>query len=89
MLREIRRKRALLPIPFRVAEVQATVAELLPKPLLTRDQVKLLKHDNVVAKKAKTFKDLGLEPQAIEAIVPFYLERYRPGGRFAKHHHTT
>jgi NADH dehydrogenase len=85
MLRQIRRKRLLLPIPFAVAQVQAGVAELLPKPLLTRDQVTLLKQDNVVGDKAKTFKQLGLQPQAIEAILPTYLERYRPGGRFAKH----
>jgi NADH dehydrogenase len=47
--------------------------------------VTLLKQDNVVAQKAKSFKDLGIQPQAIEAILPTYLERYRPGGRFAKH----
>jgi NADH dehydrogenase len=88
LLTQIRRKRLLLPIPFGVAKLQAGAAELLPKPLLTRDQVTLLKRDNVVAADALTFKDLGLEPQAIEAILPTYLERYRPGGRFAKHHHT-
>ena len=86
LLKEIRRKRLLLPIPFGVAQVQAGVAELLPKPLLTRDQVTLLKVDNVVQKGALSFKTLGLEPQAIEAILPTYLVRYRPGGRFAKQH---
>ncbi|MDZ7712397.1 MAG: complex I NDUFA9 subunit family protein [Rhodovibrio sp.] len=86
LLREIRRKRLLLPIPFGVAQVQAGVAELLPKPLLTRDQVTLLKQDNVVQKGALSFKTLGMEPQAIEAILPTYLVRYRPGGRFAKQH---
>jgi NADH dehydrogenase len=86
MLKEIRRKRLLLPIPFGVAQLQAGVAELLPKPLLTRDQVTLLKQDNVVQKGALSFKTLGLEPQAIEAILPTYLVRYRPGGRFAKQH---
>ena len=86
LLKEIRRKRLLLPIPFGVAQVQAGVAQLLPKPLLTRDQVTLLKYDNVVQKGALSFKTLGLEPQAIEAILPTYLVRYRPGGRFAKQH---
>ena len=86
LLKEIRRKRLLLPIPFGVAQLQAGVAELLPKPLLTRDQVTLLKQDNVVQKGALSFKTLGLEPQAIEAILPTYLVRYRPGGRFAKQH---
>lgn len=82
MLREIGRRRLLLPIPFTLARLQAAILELLPNPLLTRDQVKLLEQDNVVSKKAKTFKDLGITPQPIEAIIPWYLERYRPGGRF-------
>jgi NADH dehydrogenase len=84
MLKEIGRKRLLLPIPFGVAHVQARFAELLPKPLLTRDQLKMLKRDNVVAADAKGFAELGIKPQAIEVILPRYLHRYRVGGRFAK-----
>ena len=84
MLKVIRRKRLLLPIPFEVADMQARIAQLLPKPPLTRDQVKLLKNDNVVASDAKTFADLGITPQAIEVILPRYLDRYRVGGRFAR-----
>jgi NADH dehydrogenase len=84
MLKEIGRKRLLLPIPFEVANLQARVAELLPKPPLTRDQLKMLKRDNVVAADAKGFADLGIKPQAIEVILPRYLHRYRVGGRFAK-----
>ncbi len=84
MLKEIGRKRLLLPIPFAVAEVQARFAELLPKPPLTRDQLKMLKHDNVVSADAKGFAELGIKPQAIEVILPRYLHRYRVGGRFAK-----
>jgi NADH dehydrogenase len=83
MLRTIRRRRLLLPIPFRVAEIQGSIMERLPKPLLTRDQVELLKQDNVVSQDALTFKDLGLSPQAIEIILPDHLEVYRPGGRFS------
>ncbi|MEM1401213.1 MAG: complex I NDUFA9 subunit family protein, partial [Pseudomonadota bacterium] len=56
---------------------------LLPKPLLTTDQLKLLKVDNVVAEEASGFADLELEPTAIEVILPTYLRRFRPGGRFA------
>ncbi|RDD61527.1 complex I NDUFA9 subunit family protein [Ferruginivarius sediminum] len=83
LLKEIRRKRLLLPVPFSVAEIQGRVLQLLPSPPLTKDQVTLLKKDNVVSKKrAKTFEDLGIKPQAIEVIIPAYLERYRPGGRF-------
>ena len=83
LLKTIRRKRLLLPLPLGVARMQARLAELLPKPPLTRDQLKLLQHDNVVAEDALTFADLGLAPQAIEVILPMYLDRYRVGGRFA------
>ena len=83
MLKVIGRKRMLLPIPFEVASLQARFAELLPKPPLTRDQVRLLKTDNVVSDDAKGFADLGVKPQAIEVILPRYLARYRVGGRYA------
>ncbi|HLB79617.1 MAG TPA: complex I NDUFA9 subunit family protein, partial [Dongiaceae bacterium] len=54
----------------------------LPRPPLTRDQVRLLRRDNVVAPGAATLADLGIRPTAIEVVIPAYLERYRPGGRF-------
>jgi len=82
MLEQIRRKRLLLPIPFALAEIQARVLELLPSPPLTRDQLKLLKVDNVVGGEHPTFADLDLKPQAIEAVLPRYMDVYRPGGRF-------
>jgi NADH dehydrogenase len=78
VLSETRRRRLLLPIPLAVAEIEAWFLEKLPVPPLTRDQVKLLEHDNVVSAKARTFKDLGLEPTAVEAILPTYLHQYRP-----------
>ena len=82
MLDQIGRRRALLPLPFAVASLQATFLELLPVPPLTRDQVRMLRSDNVVSSDAKSFADLGLEPTAIESIIPTYLNRYRPGGQF-------
>lgn len=78
VLRETGRRRLLLPMPLAVAEVQALFLEWLPVPPLTRDQVKLLGRDNVVDPGARTLQDLGIQPTAIEAIVPVYLERYRP-----------
>ncbi len=81
MLTVIRRRRLLVPLPFWAASLEATFLELMPVPLLTRDQVKLLKHDNVVAPDALTLKDLGIAPTAVELMTPTYLERYRPGGR--------
>jgi NADH dehydrogenase len=88
LLDAIGRRRLLLPLPFPLARLQAGVFELatllpLPvAPLLTRDQVTLLESDNVVGKKAKTLADLGIEPHSVEVIIPTYLDRYRPGGRF-------
>ena len=59
---------------------------LLPKPLLTMDQVELLKSDNVVSEEAKregrTLEGLGIVERSIESIVPSYLYRYRKAGQF-------
>lgn len=84
MLREIGRRRLLVPLPFWAASLEAAFLELMPVPLLTRDQVRLLKRDNVVAPSALTLKDLGIEPTAVELILPTYLDRYRPRGRFSQ-----
>ena len=77
MLEVIERKRFLINLPFGVAAVQARLFELLPVPPLTRDQIELLKFDNVVADDALTLRDLGLTPTPIELVVPPYLTRYR------------
>jgi NADH dehydrogenase len=82
MLREIHRRRLLVPLPFALADLQAAVLEHLPVPPLTRDQVKLLRRDNVVSEGAPGLADLGIEPTSVEVIVPTYLDRYRPHGRF-------
>ena len=83
MLVEIRRKRTLLPVPFWLASVQAAVMELLPVPPVTRDQVELLKRDNVVAAGARTLADLGVEATPLEIILPTYMDKFRVGGRYA------
>ncbi len=82
LLREIRRRRLLVPLPFWLASLEAAFLELLPVPPLTRDQVRLLKRDNVVGPDALTLADLGIEPTAVEMVLPTYLDRHRPGGRF-------
>jgi NADH dehydrogenase len=84
LLAEIGRKRFLMPLPFAVAAFEAFFLELWPKPLLTRDQVTLLKRDNVVTAGALGFKDLGIAPKAAEAIVPTYLHRFRPPSRLGR-----
>ncbi|WP_114376856.1 complex I NDUFA9 subunit family protein [Elioraea thermophila] len=80
ILRTTGRKRFLISIPYSVGALQARLFELLPKPLLTRDQLILLQRDNVVSPGALTLADLGITPKAVEAIVPTYLARFRRGG---------
>ena len=77
MLTVVGRRRLLVPLSFELATLQARVLELLPEPLLTRDQVELLKTDNVVGPHARTLADLGITPTPIELVVPDYLVRYR------------
>ena len=81
------RKRLLLPIPFAVASIMGAVAGLLPNPALTKDQVELLKSDNLVDAKAdaegRTLAGLGIAARTVEAIVPSYLYRYRKAGQFS------
>ena len=78
LLAEIERRRLLIPIPFPLAELQGWVLQLSPlTPLLTRDQVLMLKRDVVVSPGAHDLKELGIDPTALELIVPTYLRRYR------------
>ena len=81
-LREIQRRRLLVTVPFALASLEATFLELLPKPPLTRDQVKLLRRDNAVAPGMPGLVDLGITPTAMELVLPFYLDRFRRGGRW-------
>jgi NADH dehydrogenase len=92
VLATIDRRRLLLPIPFGLAKLQATLLQLLPgPPLLTRDQVELLKRDSVVSDAAKdegrTLAGLGIEPTSMQAIVPSYLWRFRRTGQFRRLRH--
>ena len=86
MLDVIDRKRLFVPVPWWAAHIQGAVLGLLPKPLLTSDQVTLLKTDNVVSGEAedagRTFGGLGIQPQSTAAILPSYLWSYRPAGQF-------
>jgi len=88
ILHTIQRRRILVPLPWSLAKLQAAVLQLLPSPLLTMDQVELLKTDNVVSEAAAgaglTLAGLGLTPQGIEAIVPAYLGRFRRAGQFTR-----
>jgi len=83
LLEEIGRRRLLVPIPWAIAELQAAVLEKLPSPPLTRDQVMMLRRDNIVSESAQTLADLGIAPTSLEVILPTYLTRFRRGGRRA------
>lgn len=82
ILRETHRKRLLIPVPFAIAKAMALPMEILPRPLLTRDQVELLKSDNVAAPGMPGLAELGITPTEIAAVVPSYLVRFRPRGQF-------
>jgi len=81
VLRQTCRRRFLVPVSYFVASMQAIFLQFLPKPLLTPDQVILLKSDNIVTA-PQTLASLGIEPTSIEAEVPAYLSRFRPKGQY-------
>ena len=63
----------VLPVPFLIWEILAGVMSLFPSPPVTRDQIALMKRDNVVDCGALGFTDLDMEPIAVEDVVPAYL----------------
>jgi len=77
LLRVTERKRMLFPAPLALAEAKALFLQLLPKPLLTPDQVRMMSRDNVVSGSAPGLPDLGIEASAAEAVLPSYLHRFR------------
>ncbi len=92
MLAEIGRERLLVPLPFWLASAKAAgietafrlaavpVPSFVPPPPLTRDQVRMLRADNVVSADVPGLDALGIAPTAMELILPTYLARYRKGG---------
>jgi NADH dehydrogenase len=86
VLKVTRRKRLFVNIPWWAARIQGRILGLLPKPLLTVDQVTLLKTDNVVSDAAetegRTLAGIGIRPATLEAILPSYMWRFRETGQF-------
>ena len=70
VLERIGRRTVVIPVPFLVWDMLAAVAALHPDPPLTRDQVKLMKRDNVVGRQALTLEDLGIRPIPVEEVLP-------------------
>lgn len=88
MLKVIDRKRFFVSMPWWIAKLNARILGLLPNPLVTADQVTLLKSDNVVSDAAvaegRTLQAMGITPQGADAILPAYLWRYRVAGQYTK-----
>jgi len=88
MLEVIDRRPSLVTVPWGAARVIGGIGDLMARiglaPPLTRDQVELLRVDNIVGQGAPGLAQLGIAPTAIEAIIPTYLYRYRKGGQYAE-----
>ena len=82
LLVEIKKKRLLISVPFGFAKFQSYFLQLMPNPLLTPDQVELLKHNNIVSGDYPNLKDLGITGTPIKNILSKYIYRFRAGGQF-------
>ncbi|MFW8633820.1 complex I NDUFA9 subunit family protein [Cribrihabitans pelagius] len=90
MLGVIHRRRLVLSLPGFAAQMiafgfdmlQKASFQLLENKMLTRDQLKNLKRDNVVSGGARGFADLGISPVSLEAVLPDYLWKFRPSGQY-------
>ena len=84
LLNLINKKRLLIPFPLPVAKLSAKFFQLLPKPLLTEDQLRLLKYDNIPSGKYKTNSDIGLPSKLyFKDEVKKYSHMWRDGGEFS------
>jgi NADH dehydrogenase len=75
---ETQQRRHIWGLPYAIAQVQAFFMQFMPKPLLTPDQVKLLKIGSVASGRAPGLEAFGIMPTPVEVIVPSYLKRFRP-----------
>ena len=84
LLGAIDKKRLLIPLPYQIAAISAKILQLLPKPLLTEDQLKLLKYDNIKSENYKTNFDLKLDAnRKFKFEINKYSYNWRSGGQFA------
>ena len=84
LLNLIDKKRILLPFPLPLAELSASFFELMPKPILTRDQLRLLGHSNIATGKYKTNSDIGIPSKRyFNDEVKKYCYMWREGGQFS------
>ena len=84
LLRSIGKKRLMIPFPLKLAEISARFFEIMPKPLLTRDQLRLLKYDNIPSGKYKTNFQIGIPSlRHFDEEVKKYSYMWREGGQFS------
>jgi len=83
LLDQIKKKRLLVPIPFGLAKFQSHFLQFMSKPILTPDQVEMLKYNNIVTGEHSNLRDLGINGEKIIDILPKYIYRFRQGGEFA------
>jgi len=84
LLKLIGKNRILIPLPFFIANMSAGLFQLFPKPLLTVDQLKLLRYDNIPSKKYQTNSDIGVPAtRMFEQEVKKYCYMWREGGQFS------
>jgi NADH dehydrogenase len=80
----IEKKRLLIPFPLPVAQLTARFFELLPNPILTRDQLRLLKYNNIQSGKYKTNSDVGIPSiKFFDQEVKKYCYMWKEGGQFS------
>jgi NADH dehydrogenase len=80
----IDKKRILFPMPLFLASITAKVFQLMPKPLLTEDQLRLLKYDNIISKKYKSNFEIGVPSKRnFDEEVKKYSYMWREGGQFS------
>ena len=84
LLKLISKNRILIPLPLFIAKMSANLFQLFPKPILTMDQLKLLKYDNIPSKKYQTNFDIGVPSvRVFEKEVEKYCYMWRDGGQFS------
>ena len=84
LLNLIEKKRFLIPMPLTLANLSSKFFQLFPKPLLTQDQLRLLKYDNIVSGKYKTNNDIGIPSKLFfKKEVKKYSHMWREGGQFS------
>ncbi len=90
LLNLIGKKRILLPLPYPIAKLTAKIFELLPTPLITQDQLRLLKYDNILSGKYKTNSDIGIPSvRYFDKEVKKYCYMWREGGQFSTEKYTS